>query len=175
MSDHLHAETPRTPRDLKADAAQSQHPQFLAAQFHSLQGFLLPLARMHGGVRFGKLPRQGEHHAQRELGDGNGVGSRRIHHHDAAARGRIGIDVIHAHARAANHAQLWRGGQQCIVDLNRRSDDKSVGIGNLCGKAILDLVMANDLPAGLAFEHGKRSGRNLLRQNDLHSYSSLFC
>ena len=37
-------------RDLEADAAEPDDAEGLAAQFRTLQGFLLPLAGVHGGV-----------------------------------------------------------------------------------------------------------------------------
>ena len=49
------------------------------------------------------------------FGRGNGVSTGRIQHDDAAARGRLDIDIVHADAGATDHAQSRTG----IQDLRR--------------------------------------------------------
>ena len=43
---------------------------------------------------------------QSVFGHAGRIAARRIHHQDAAPRGCVQIDVVHAHARASDHAQL---------------------------------------------------------------------
>ena len=83
---------------------------------------------------------QRDHQAEGQLGDGDGVGAGRVHHDDAAVRGGVGVDVVDADAGAADDAQLRRGLQQLGVDLHGGADDERVGVGELGGEAVLDLV-----------------------------------
>ena len=103
-ADESHAEGARAMRCFRADPAQADNAERLAGQLRTLQTLLFPLAGVHAGVGRGQLARQGQHQAQRELGHGHGVGAGRVHHHNAAARGSLGVNVVHAHAGTANHA-----------------------------------------------------------------------
>ena len=94
-----------------------------------LQIFLLPLAGVHGRIGRGHLARQRQHQPDSQLGHGYGVCARRVHHHDAAPRGRIGVNVVHTNARPANHAQLGRVFHQCVVHLHSTAHHQRIGIG----------------------------------------------
>ena len=59
-----------------------------------------------------KMASHGQHHAQRLFRDCHRIRSRRIHDGDALTRGRIQIDVVDAHASAADHAQFLGMRQQ---------------------------------------------------------------
>ena len=106
-----------------------------------------------------------------QFGDGNGVSAGRIHHHDAAARGCLGVNVVHADAGAANHAQFRRVLEQCIVHLHRAADHERVGIGQRGGQSFRQLVVRLDIPSRLARKHGQSGRRNFFRQYDLHRCS----
>ncbi len=54
-----------------------------------------------------------DHEAEGELGDGDGVGAGGVHDDDAAAGGLVGVDVVDAHAGAADDAEFGRGGEEC--------------------------------------------------------------
>ena len=60
----------------------------------------------------------------------------RVHHHDAAAGGGFGVDVVDAHAGAADDAQLRCVLHQRVVHLDSRADDQGVGIGESGGQAV---------------------------------------
>ena len=95
--------------DLAADAAHAEHAERLAGKFGALKLFAVPLARRHRGVGLRHLARQAQNHRERQLRRGNRVAARRVHHHHAALRGGFHVHVVHAHARAADDAQLRRG------------------------------------------------------------------
>ena len=174
-ADNLHAESAGALGHFKTDAAQAENAERLAAQLRALQVFLLPLAGVHGGVGRGQFARQGDHQADGQFGDGDGIGAGRIHHHDAAARGGLGVDVVHAHAGAANDAQLGRVRHQRVVDLHGAAHHKRVGIGQRGGQAVGQLVVRQHFPSRLGRKHGQRCRRNFFRQNDLHGCSLVRC
>ena len=64
-----------------------------------------------------------------------GVASRRIHHQHAAVRGGFQIDVVHAHAGAADDAQARRLRQQFVGYARGAAHDQRVGIGQLGSRA----------------------------------------
>ena len=107
----------------------------------------------------------------RQLRHGYRVRARRIHHHNAAPRGRFGIDVVHAHAGAPDHAQLGRMLHQRIVHLHRAAHHQRVGIGQRRRQSLGQLVVRLHFPSRLGRKHGQRRRRNLLRQYDLHRCS----
>ncbi len=74
------------------------------------------------------------------------IAARRIHHQDAAPSGGLQIDVIHAHARASDHAQLRRMAQQFIGHARGAAHDQRIGLVELlCERSRRGL---HDLPAG---------------------------
>ena len=93
-ADNVQTKSAGALRNFKPDPAQAENAQSFAAQFPALQTLLLPLSCMHRCVGSGQLARQRKHQAERELGDGNGVCTRRIHHDNAASRSCFGIDVV---------------------------------------------------------------------------------
>ena len=163
-------------RDLQSNPSQPQNAQRLAAQFRSLQALLLPLAGVHRRVGGGQLASQCQHQPDSQLGHRHRIRARRIHHHNASPRGRISIDVVHAHSGAANHTQLGPVAHQRIVRLHRRAHHQRIGIGQRRGQSLRQLVMRQNLPPRLGREHGQCCRRNLLCQNNLHLSSlSLAC
>ena len=64
MRNDRHSETLRTFGDFEADAAQAENAQRFPTQFHALQGFLFPLAGVHGVVGRGQFPSESEHQAE---------------------------------------------------------------------------------------------------------------
>ena len=122
-ADDFEAETAGALGDFKADAAEAENAEGLATQLRALQTLLLPLAGVHRGVGRRQLAREGEHEADGELRDSDGVGARGIHDDDTAARSSFSVDVVHAHPGAANDAQLRCRRHQCVVNLHRGADD----------------------------------------------------
>ncbi len=134
MPNNLHFESARPPGYFHADAAEAGDSQRLAPQFRTLQRFLFPPTGMHKGIGAAEMASHGQHHTQCVFRHGHGVCPGRIHHGYALARGRVQIDVVHAHAGPANYAQLLGMREQRGVDLHRRAHDQSVGRLHLRGK-----------------------------------------
>ena len=123
---------------------------------------------MHGGIGAGDGAGHRNHKAQRKLGDGDGVGARRIHDDDAAMGGGRDVDVVDAYTGAADDAELRRGLQQLGIDLNGGADDQGIGVGQFGGEAVLNLVVGDYVPARLLLEDGKGGRRDFFCENDLH-------
>jgi hypothetical protein len=103
------------------------------------------------------------------------VGARRVHDHDAAARGRFSIDIVDADSGAANDPQFGRLPHQRVVHLYGRTDHQRIGIGKSGGQAVGQLVVRQYFPAGLSRKHRQRGRRNLFRENNLHCLSFFRC
>ncbi len=128
---------------------------------------------MHGGVGAGDCPAHGDHQPEGELGDGDGIGAGCVHDDDALAGSGIGVDVVDAHTGATDDAEFGGRLEQLGVSLHSGADDECVGVGELCGKAVLDLVGRDYVPAGLLLEDGEGGGRDFFSEDDLHSYQNL--
>ena len=172
VAEEFHAKLAGAAGDFEADAAEAENAEFLAVEFGALEGFFLPFAGVHGGVGAGKLAGEGDHKAEGEFGDGDGVGTRGVHNDDAAAGGGFGIDIVDADSGAADDAEVGRGGHKGIVDLDGGADDKGVGVGERFGE-ILDLVVGEDLPTGFGLKNGERGGGNLFGEDDFQDCSFL--
>ena len=154
VAEDVHAEAGGAAGDFEADAAEADDAEGFAAQLGALQGFFLPLAGVHGGVGAGDEAGHGDHEAEGEFGDGDGVGAGGVHDDDAAMGGGGDVDVVDADAGAADDAEFGGGLEQLGVRLDGGADDEGVGVGELGGEAVLDLVVRDDLPAGLLLEDG---------------------
>ena len=82
-----------------------------------------------------------------------------------------GVDVVHADTGTTYQAEFGSGLQQLGVDLDSRADDERVGVRQLGGEAVFNLVGGNDLPAGLLLKDGEGGGRNFFGEDDLHAFS----
>ena len=169
VRDDLHAERDRALGDLDANLAQPDDAQGLALEFGALQGFLFPLAGMRRGVGLGKMARQRQHQRQRVLRHRDGVSARRVHHRDAALGGGLEVDVVHAHARAPDHAQLGRLVHHGGVNEHGGAHQQRVGIGQLGGESVF--LGSGYGPVGLLLEYGERGGRDFFSDYDFHMSS----
>ena len=168
VADDVHAEGLGAASDFKADAAAADDAERLAAELGALQRFFVPLGRVHGGVGARDAAAHGDHEAEGEFGDGDGVGAGGVHDDDAAARGLGCVDVVDANAGAADDAELGSGGEQGRVGLDGGADDEGVGVGEFGGQtAGRNLVGGDDIPAGLFLQDGERGGRDFFCENDL--------
>ena len=175
MAQQFHAEGLGPPRHLEPYAAQAENAKLLAPQLGSLQRLLLPFAGMQQGVGSGQLAGQRKHQPDGQLGDGDGVGAGRIHHHDAPAGRRIGVDVVDSHAGASDHPQLGSRLQQCFIHLDGGTNHERIGVRQFRGQSVLYLIVGYDLPTGLACKHSQGGGRDFLCQYDLHRSPKDLC
>ena len=129
-SDHVHPKSDRPARNLAADPAHADNAERLSAKFGALKRFPVPLARGHRGVGLRDFPRQREHERKSVFRRGDRIAAGRIHHHDAALRGRLDIDVVDADAGATDHLQLLRRGERLGGHLRRTANDERVQIAD---------------------------------------------
>ena len=91
VADELHAEGAGAAGDLEADAAEADDAEGLATELGALERLLVPLARVQAGVGVGDLAGHGDHEAEGELGDSDGVGAGGVH--DDNARRRVAASM----------------------------------------------------------------------------------
>ena len=145
----FHSERSCAPRHFHADTAEAGDSQRLAAQFRALQRFLFPFAGMHQRIGAAKMSSHGQHHAQRLFRHRHGIRSRRVHHGNALPRGRVQVDVVHAHARAADHPQLLGMREQLRIRLHRRAHDQRIGRFQFLRQLAVQLVCGEHGPTRL--------------------------
>ena len=109
--DHVHPEALRPLGHHLADAAEAEDAERLAGHLDAAELGALPAALHQAGVRLRDVARLGEQQRDGVLGGRQGVGARRVAHHDAAAGGRVHVDVVHAGAGAPHHLQALRPGR----------------------------------------------------------------
>ena len=112
VPDHLHAERPRQLGHVPADAPEPHDPDRLAAQLGALEPLAIPLAAAHRLGSPGDVAGQAEQQPHGVLGGADGIGARRVHDRDAAARGRVHVDVVDARPGAGDHAQVGAAREQ---------------------------------------------------------------
>ncbi len=129
VADEVHAESRGATGDFKANAAEADDAEGLAAEFGALEGFFVPFSGVHGGVGAGDGAGEGDHEAEGEFGYGYGVGARGVHDNDAAMGGGVGVDIVDAYTGAADDAEFGRVGEEFCVGLDGRADHEGVGVG----------------------------------------------
>ena len=125
-ADDLHAEDLGATRNLGANAADSEDAEGFAGQLGTLQALLLPLAGARGVVGLRNVAGHGEHESEGEFGNGRGAGAGSVHHHNAAARGGLHVNVVNAHACAANHTQFGRKVNERGIGLHGRAHNERI-------------------------------------------------
>src|SRR6266404_8433331 len=70
------------------------------------------------------------------LGRGHRVSARRIQNDDAASRSRLDIDIVHAHAGAADHAEPHTSVQDTGSDLCLTAHNESAELRNKIDKLL---------------------------------------
>src|SRR5207249_3021719 len=88
-ADDPHAKPARAIGDDAPDVTEADDAQRLAGELDALEALLVPLAAFEGLARLRNHARQRTEERDRVLGGGDGVAGRRVHHDDAALRGRI--------------------------------------------------------------------------------------
>ena len=135
VADDVHAEAERVVGDHRADRAQTDDAQRLAAHFLSdelslalfdeLSDILLPLQGLRPVGAFNDLSAAQEEFAQDELFHGIGVGAGRIEDDDALLRTFVDGDVVDARARARHGEEIFAEG---IVVHREGAKDDAFGI-----------------------------------------------
>ena len=136
----LHLQPARAVADDAADVARTDHAKGLAGQLDPHELGLLPFARMGGGACLGDLPRHGEHHRDGMFGGGDHVAEGRVHHDHPLFRGGFLVDVVGADARAANHLEVRRIGEDLFRHLGGRADGEAVIVADDLGQLVFVLA-----------------------------------
>ena len=126
VRNHLHLEAERAPGDLPADPSKTEHAKRLVGELDAAPLRALPAAVDQRGMRLRDVPRQRHQEPDRVLRGRDDVRLRRVRDDDAATRGRVHVDVVDAHAGAADHLQARPGVDHVRGHLRRRPDDQSV-------------------------------------------------
>ena len=93
------------------------------------------------------------------LGGRDRVSARRVHDHDAAFRGGLDVDVVDAHASAADDLQARRGGQRLRGHLRRAANDQRVEFANAGDEFVFFQASAGlDMEMGAFREDSDASG-----------------
>ena len=126
-ADDLHLERERPLDHHRADVARADDPERLARELVAgREALLLPLAGLHRRRGRRDLPREREHHRDRQLGHRDRASARRVHHHDAAPAGRREVDVVDPHARPPDDLQPLARLEDLRRDLGRAADREPV-------------------------------------------------
>ena len=120
VRDDAHAEGAGADRDELADAAEAEHAERLALDLGAAELAALPLAAGEAGVRLRDVAGEREHQRDRVLGGGDRVGLRRVGDDDPALGGGGDVDVVHAHAGAADDPQVVGAVDHLGVELASR-------------------------------------------------------
>ncbi len=149
---HVHADAGRLACHGAADAAEADHAQPLAFELEAGQAGLGPLPRLHAGVGARDVPGQREQQRDRMFGGGQGVAVGGVHDRDAARRGGLDVDGVHAGAGAADHLQAAGIRQRIGGDRRGRTHQHGIGIGQRQPErfGVLDRGGFDDLPARIA-------------------------
>ncbi len=111
------------PRSPLCQADEAQAP---VAQLHAHEVPVAPLAPPERCVGLGCVAGQREHKRHGVLGGGDRVGRGSVDHGDAALRGGLQVDVVHANARAADDLEPLAGGYQLGRHLRFAADHQRV-------------------------------------------------
>ena len=112
----------------RADLAEPDHAERLAVQLGAIDR-AVPLERFQPRVRLRNAPHEREQHADRVLGGRHDVAVRRVDDDHPAARARVDVDIVHAHARAPDDAQPRRAVEQGGRHRRRRARDERLAVG----------------------------------------------
>ena len=126
VGDDAHLEAERAARDLLSDPPEAEHAERLARELDAAEARALPAPLSERRVRLRDVPRQREQQRDRVLRRGDDRRLGRVRDDDPAPRGRVDVDVVHAHARASDHLQALRLVDQLLRQLRRRADDDAV-------------------------------------------------
>lgn len=106
IADELHAKGGGTLGNKQADVTGAEDAERLVLELLARELGAIPLAFLHGRARCRGVTCGGEHERHGLLGSGHDVGERRVAHDDAALGGSLAVDVVDAHAGAADDLEL---------------------------------------------------------------------
>ncbi len=166
ISDDAHIESFRPRRHFAPDAAKTHQPQSLSTHFGAGRRFFPPTFA-HRRVKFWKLPNQRQQQRKGVLRNADRAPARCAHHQNAALRGFIQIDIVHANTRAAHYPQFFRTLQQFRSDFRRAAHNQRIRIANLRIQRIFRRQY--HVPSGLLFQQFHAAVADFVRYDDFHA------
>lgn len=170
IADELHAKGGGTLGNKQADVTGAEDAERLVLELLARELGAIPLAFLHGRARCRGVTCGGEHERHGLLGSGHDVGERRVAHDDAALGGSLAVDVVDAHAGAADDLELGPGLDDLAGDRRGRAHDERIVLGNhldeLFGRGV---GLERDFVTGI-LEHGNAGFVELLRNQYLHDH-----
>ena len=112
--------------------------------------------------------RHGQQHGHGVFGDADGVSAGRIHDQHALARGGVQVDVVHAHAGAADHAQILRFFQQLGGHFRRAANQQRVRVANFLRDLAFRLGKIHHLPGRIRLQNCNDVFGNAVRHQNFH-------
>ena len=113
-----------------SDLPETHDAQSFLGKLYALKLRSVPAPANQVGMSLGNVAGLGENQTQSVLGCGNGVGSGRIHHHDASSRGSFGVHIVDSDAGPCDDLQLLGGCQHFFCDLRLRTHDERIAVGH---------------------------------------------
>ena len=141
--DHAHPEAGRARGDERSDAAEPDQADRLSGQLDALPPRALPPAVDQIGVRLRDVARLREQQRECLFGRRDDVGLRRVHHHHAAPRRFLDVDVVQTDAGARDDLEVGRRREDRRGHLRGAPDHEGVVGRNLRGKIALREVGAH--------------------------------
>ncbi len=145
VGDHAHSEAERSPRHLPADPAQAEDAERLPGELDPREACPLPGPGGECRVRLGHVAGDREQQRNRVLGRRHDGRLRRVRDHDPPPCRRVDVDVVDAHARAADHLQPARFLDERGVERRPGANDDRVELADdrpELGLRVLDDVEA---------------------------------
>src|SRR5213079_832054 len=93
VSDHAHPEGNSAPAEFAANPAHSDYAQRFVVELNTFEILFVPIFAANVCVRLWNLARRRKQQRKRVLSRGNRISAGRIQHNDAAACGRLNVDV----------------------------------------------------------------------------------
>ena len=124
VAQHLHAQPQGSFGHDAPYVPQAYDSEGLVAHLHARELLPVPAAGLERCRRLGNVPRQGQHERDGVFAGGDVVAPRRVHHHDALLAGSVHVDVLHAHAGAADDPEPVRGRDDLRGHLGAAANDQ---------------------------------------------------
>ena len=125
VGENAHAEGHGAAGKLRADAPPAENAEGFIVEFDALVFFAVPTTGLHAGIRLRDVAGNADEEGKGMLGGGDGVSTGSVHDDDATARCGIHIDIVHAHACAADDLQICGSFQNSGGHFGLTADDES--------------------------------------------------
>src|ERR1051325_3906083 len=105
VRDDAHAQRRRSLGDRTTDAAQPHNAEYLAAQLCTDKSFAFPVGGFNAAISLRYISRECDQQSNRVFRGGYRVAVGRVHHDDSTCSCRRHINIVNAHAGAADYSK----------------------------------------------------------------------